>query len=366
MVYVFNLKEDDANTYGRVYGFMDDIKLSVVIPCYKAEKYISRCLDSLLNQSISDVEIICVNDGSPDHTIDILEKYSRQYGHEKIVIVDKYNQGVWKARLDGAAKAKGKYIGFIDADDYVEPDYAELMTKTALKYDADITICGFERTDMCTGKVYSKEMCRTEGSFDVYQSPEKLVSINGAVWNKVFKAEVIKNMQMIDNPPVVWEDIVFLMLLYPEVKKISYAGKSLIHYMVHEDSAISTVKIEQANAIYRALKETRQCYKTSCPRLLEVLDTIVFLHLGISLVFRLSYDKSINFKDVLKRNTVILNRQFPCWRKTKYLKLSYILRHRLENWKLWIIKMVYKVHAIIPFLTLYRFMINKLKVDIKW
>ena len=103
MVYVFNLKEDDANTYGRVYGFMDDIKLSVVIPCYKAEKYISRCLDSLLNQSISDVEIICVNDGSPDHTIDILEKYSRQYGHEKIVIVDniirEYGKQDWMARL---------------------------------------------------------------------------------------------------------------------------------------------------------------------------------------------------------------------------------------------------------------------------
>lgn len=343
-----------------------DVKLSVVIPCYKAEKYISRCLDSLLNQTIPDIEIVCVNDGSPDHTIDILEEYYQKYGSDRIIIVDKCNQGVWKARLDGVSQAKGDYIGFIDADDYVEPDYAEMMLKTAMKYDSDITICGFERTDMDTGIVYSREMNRPENSFEIEKSPEKLVSINGAVWNKIFRSEIIRNMQTIDNPPVVWEDIVFLLLIYLGSGRISYVGKSLIHYMVHQDSAISTINLEQTDAIYRAMREVRIKYKESSWSLLEAFDTIIFLHLGISLAFRISYDKTINLKEVLKSNKEVLDKQFPLWRNSKLLHFSYILKHGFENWKLWIGKMIYKFHAIIPFFTMYRFMINKLKLDIKW
>ncbi len=342
-----------------------NVKLSVIVPCYKAEKYISRCLDSLLKQTINEIEIICVNDGSPDHTIDILKRYQEKYS-DKIVVIDKYNEGVWKARLDGVTEAKGKYVGFIDADDYVKPNYAEIMLNTAMHYDADITICGFERIDMETATVFSREMCKKEEAFSPEDNLSKLISINGAVWNKIYKTDLIKNMKIIDNPPTVWEDIVFQLLLYPEVKKVAYTGECLIHYMVHQNSAISTVKIEQIEEVYCAMSEVRNIYEENAVNMLSLFDTIAFLHLGISLNFRLSCDKELDFRSVFRENNTILNQKFPFWKKSKYLRICYIAKGGFDNWKLWIMKLIYQMHGLSLFLAVYRFMINKLKIDIKW
>ena len=88
------------------------IKLSIIVPCYKVEKYLPKCLDSLMAQTLEDIEVICINDGSPDRCIDILNDYRDRYG-SKIVIIDKKNEGVWKGRWDGIAVAQGEYIGFL-------------------------------------------------------------------------------------------------------------------------------------------------------------------------------------------------------------------------------------------------------------
>ena len=110
---------------------MKKIKLSIIVPCYKVEKYLPRCLDSLVNQTLKDIEIICINDGSPDNCINILKNYKEKYGN-KIVIIDKENEGVWRGRKDGVKKAKGEFIGFVDSDDYVSLDYAEKLYNAAI------------------------------------------------------------------------------------------------------------------------------------------------------------------------------------------------------------------------------------------
>ena len=84
-----------------------EVKLSIIVPCYKVEKYLPRCLDSLVNQTLKDIEIICINDGSPDNCINILKDYKNKYG-DKIVIIDKQNEGVWRGRKDGVKLAKGE------------------------------------------------------------------------------------------------------------------------------------------------------------------------------------------------------------------------------------------------------------------
>mgnify|MGYP001773834238 CR=1 FL=1 len=348
-----------------MYIIYMNVELSVIVPCYKVEKYVARCLDSLLKQTINEIEIICVNDGSPDHTIDILKRYQEKYS-DKVRVIDKCNEGVWKARLEGVTEAKGKYVGFIDADDYVKPNYAEIMLDTAINYAADITICGFERMDMETGIVFSREMCKKENAFSPKNNPAKLISINGAVWNKIFKADLIKNMKTIANPPTIWEDIVFQLLLYSKVKKVAYAGECLIYYMVHQNSAINTVKLEQIEEIYCALTEVRDIYAENATDMLSLFDTIAFLHLGISLNFRLSCDKTLDLKSIFQKNNAILNQKFPLWKKSKYLRFSYMVKNGFANWKLWIMKLIYQMHGLRLFLSVYRFMINKLKIDIKW
>ena len=122
---------------------------SIIIPCYNVEKYLPRCLDSLVNQTLNDLEIICINDGSPDNCLAILRDYEQRY-HDTIVVIDKENEGVWRGLLDAIAIARGEYIGFVDSDDYVEPDFAERLYSAAKENDADISVCGFRRVDVDT------------------------------------------------------------------------------------------------------------------------------------------------------------------------------------------------------------------------
>ena len=103
----------------------EEIKVSIIVPVYKVEKYLNRSMDSLVNQTLDGVEIICINDGSPDNCLEILKEYKEKYPDKHIVIIDKKNEGVWKGRFDGIAVAKGEYIGFTDSDDYIALDYAE-------------------------------------------------------------------------------------------------------------------------------------------------------------------------------------------------------------------------------------------------
>ncbi len=129
------------------------IKISFIIPCYNVERYLSKCLDSLMEQTLNDIEAICINDGSPDNCLEILKSYQKEYG-DKIVIIDKQNEGVWRGRKDGIKKARGEFIGFVDSDDYVTPDFAEKLYTAATKNKADIAVCGFDRIDLETGKLY--------------------------------------------------------------------------------------------------------------------------------------------------------------------------------------------------------------------
>ena len=134
------------------------IKLSIIVPVYKAERYLPCCLESLLAQTLPEIEIICVNDGSPDRCPAILKEYQEKAGGQRFVIIDKQNEGPWKARRDGIAAANGQYIGFLDADDYLKNDFAKKMYRAAKVSKADIVCCGFDRIDEETEKSYSREM----------------------------------------------------------------------------------------------------------------------------------------------------------------------------------------------------------------
>lgn len=343
-----------------------DKKVSIIVPCYKVEKYLPRCLDSLVNQTLEDIEIICINDGSPDRCIDILKKYQEKY-NDKIVIIDKKNEGVWKGRKDGVKIATGEYIGFVDSDDYVALDFAEKLYCAAKKEKADIAVCGFDRIDMDTGKLYSREMCKKTGkTFDMRKNPEGILSLNGAPWNKIYKAHLLKEMKDLQHPPRILDDMMFLLLIYINTKKVTFISDSLVYYMIRSDSIINTIRKEQIDSTYLAMTEVRDIYASDNKRLLPVLDSMAFLHLGISLMFRLSYDPNCNLKEAIAKNMKFLDENFSTWRKSRYITLPYMMKNGFDNMKLWIVRMFYRLHMFRAFLTVYRFMIDKLKIDIKW
>ena len=341
-------------------------KLSIIVPCYKVEKYLPRCLDSLMNQTLEDIEAICINDGSPDRCIDILKEYKNKYG-DKIVIIDKKNEGVWKGRKDGVKAASGEYIGFVDSDDYVNEKFAEKLYNAAKRNNADIAVCGFDRIDLITGKLYSREMCKdSKKSFNISTSPQGIINLNGAPWNKIYKAHLLKDMDDLKNPPKILDDLMFQLLIYIHSDKVVYIPDSLIYYMIRSDSIINTISKEQVDSTYRSMLEVRDIYTRTDKTLLGVLDTVAFLHLGISLMYRLSYDKNCNLKQAIKRKNKFLDKEFPSWRKSPYMTLGYVVKNRFDNLKLWIVRCTYRFHLFGAFLAVYRFMIDKLKVDIKW
>lgn len=345
---------------------MKKIKLSIIVPCYKVEKYLPRCLDSLVNQTLKDIEIICINDGSPDNCINILKNYKEKYGN-KIVIIDKENEGVWRGRKDGVKKAKGEFIGFVDSDDYVALDYAEKLYNAAISKNADISVCGFDRIDLDTGKLYSREMCKPESKeIIVSKNPGDMLELNGAPWNKIYRAELLKKMHDMVNVPRVLDDMMFLQLIYINANKIVFIPDSLVFYMVRKDSIINTVKKDAIKPTYESMKEVRDLYYNERPELIDYIDSCAFLHLGVSLMYRMSEDKTLDFKSALKENKIFLNTNFPRWKKSKYIKLSYAITHKGANFKLWIVKIFYNLGLFRLFISVYKFMIKKFGVDIKW
>lgn len=221
-------------------------KVSIIVPCYKVEKYLRRSMDSLVNQTLDDVELICINDGSPDNCLSILKEYKEKYPEKNIVIIDKKNEGVWKGRFDGIKIATGKYITFTDSDDYVALDYAEKLYNAAEKNNSDILVCGYYRVDTDTEHVYSTEMNKYEGKhIDMDKNPEDILSINAALWNKLYKAEVLKNLKNLENPPKILDDMMFLLLAYLNTKKIDFINDVLYYYMVRQDSIIAKINKEQ-------------------------------------------------------------------------------------------------------------------------
>lgn len=342
-------------------------KVSIIVPVYKVEKYLRRSMDSLVNQTLEDIEIICINDGSPDNCLDILKEYQEKY-KDKVVIIDKKNEGVWKGRYDGIRKATGEYIAFVDSDDYVALDYAEKLYTAAKKTNADITVCGFYRVDTETEHIFSTEMTQYGGKvINMSQNPEDIIAINGAPWNKVFKSKVLKNIKNLSKPPKILDDMMFQLLAYLNVKKISFIDAPLYYYMIREGSIITSIKQDQIASTQDAMIEIRKIYASdkNGKKLLEVIDNMAFVHFGISLMFRISNDKNCNFKEELKKNRKFLNDNFSLWRKSKYLNLGYTLKHKC-NFRSAIMKKIYVMHLFRPFLIVYKFMINVLKVDIKW
>ena len=192
-----------------------DIKLTVIVPIYKVELYIEQCLNSLVAQTEQAMEIILVDDGSPDKCPQICENYKEK--DSRITVIHKTNGGLVSARKAGVKAARGKYIGFVDGDDWVDKNFFKEMLEKAEKYDADIVVSDFyaeypNKRIECVSKI-------EYGFYDKYKMKEKVFprliytgrmfefGIVPAIWNKLFKKELLeKYIYKVDNQIRMGED----------------------------------------------------------------------------------------------------------------------------------------------------------------
>lgn len=144
-------------------------KVSVIVPIYNAEKYLRQCLDSVVNQSLKDIEIILIDDGSTDGCAEICKEY---LSDSRVIYYRKENEGLAAARADGIARASGEYLGFVDSDDYIKPEMYEKMYNAAKSNDSDIVFCNCQEND--NGHIFTPEM--PEGAYDRQAIKEKILS----------------------------------------------------------------------------------------------------------------------------------------------------------------------------------------------
>lgn len=214
-------------------------KISVIIPCYNAEKYINKCLDSVLNSTLKDIEVIVINDGSKDSTLNIIKSYK----DKRIVLIDKENAGVAMARNDGLKKATGEYITFIDSDDYIEPTAYEEMYNKAKELNLDLIACDVKM-------IYpNKEVIIDSKIKDNSTNKELMIDAYAAIWNKLFKKELINGLEFSKGINLC-EDVEFLYKVYSRVKKVGSIQKPFYNY-IQRPNSLTYVYDEK---IYHAIK----------------------------------------------------------------------------------------------------------------
>ncbi len=268
----------------------ENIKVSVVIPVYNVEKYIRQCLDSVVNQTLREIEIICINDGSKDNTLDILKEFAQK--DSRIVLVDKENEGLSIARNQGTEIACGEYISYIDSDDWVDIHYLEELYNAAKKYNSDVACSSIIRVTGGRRRnklIYKKE----EFTRDIDKKNELTnVPIYSYVWNKIYKRD--KLIQSGVKFPIgrVYEDIIWSIQAIYYLDGVVTVPSAIYYYRKNPTSVMSS-KAKQ-NAIDCATSE-KEMLEFAKEKGLKLLDGYKYAKrdryrfLGITLLKRFYY-----------------------------------------------------------------------------
>ena len=213
--------------------------VSIIVPVYNAEKYLSSCIESILNQTYSEFELFLINDGSSDSSGEICDFYAKK--DERIKVIHNENHGVSYTRNNGLQLAKGEYIIFCDADDQYKKDYIMKMLNAVLDSNADLVICNYSYLR----GISEKPICnRNTGEIDkneVYQRIFIDNTIGGFVWNKLFKKSLLNGLNF-DEHMQICEDTYFLCSYLKKANKIYYLGESLYLYRLHLDNTIFNIQ----------------------------------------------------------------------------------------------------------------------------
>lgn len=339
-------------------------EVSIFMPCYNAENFISKTLDTVFEQSFKDFELICLDDGSSDNTLKVLKEYDKKYSNMRVY--HRENEGGKGTTKYGCQYLTGKYSCVIDNDDYLDKDYLKKLYEVMEKNDSDMAVCAFQREDFETRKVYSVEMKKGNYTIDLKDDYGILLEINTAMWNKMFKTEVLKELLNFNLNSTGFGDMTLMSYLYSKIKKVSFIDDILYYYQVRLNSNINTMKTDVIDSMYDNLIRVRNNYEKEKKEMCEIYDAYVFLHLGISLVYRIYKSKDKKFNGFYKNNIKVLNENFPFWKHNKYYSLGYVLKHHKRNLKIHISYFFYKIHMFKLFIKTYDFITTKFKFDVKW
>lgn len=210
----------------------EKIKVSVIVPVYNTEKFLKKCIDSIVNQTLEEIEIILINDGSTDNSYIICDEYSKKYP-QKIKYINNKNIGCSATRNLGINLAKGEYIAFVDSDDYIDKEMYQDMYEKAKKEDLDIVICGLNYINQRTQEIRSSFPKSVNNKRDYLSHKNRIAN----PVNKIFRKEILNNISFPINTHY-GEDMVFCFKSILEANKIGHIEETYYNYILHGANSI--------------------------------------------------------------------------------------------------------------------------------
>lgn len=233
---------------------MADIKMSIIIPVYNVSQYLSRCLESVINQTLKEIEIICIDDESTDGSREILEKYAQQ--DSRIIFRTQKNQGQGSARNHGLNIAKGKYVQFLDSDDFYEPDCCKKMYEVMEKQKVDVAC--FEPNVIYEAYSFRKKedavyfSLKQRGLQTITTSTVKTIDVN--CWNKTFRRKFLEDNNIRFPEKLHFEDVAFFWFWVTKAKVVYSLKEHLINYVRHQNSFVGNIFDRKSSHVMDAMK----------------------------------------------------------------------------------------------------------------
>ncbi|MBQ9017259.1 glycosyltransferase [Candidatus Saccharibacteria bacterium] len=225
---------------------MEKPKVSIVVPIYNVERYLEECIESLLAQTLEEIEIILIDDGSPDRCGEIVDRYAEK--DARVVAVHRKNEGYSKAVNYGIRLARGEYIGIIESDDWVEPTMYEKLYKRA-GGEVDVVKCGFWTFNSAEKGAKRNVYYKNPSGVDLRKAPEanftvrdwpKIVAFHASIWAALYRAEFIKKIPLLDTTGASYQDFPFAIETLCRAKKIAVFSEPLVHWRNDPDQVHST------------------------------------------------------------------------------------------------------------------------------
>lgn len=233
--------------------------LSVVVPIYNVEKYLSKCIDSILKQTYEDLEILLVDDGSTDSSSVIAQKYADEY--EKVKYIRQKNKGLGGARNTGISQAKGNYISFIDSDDYIESTMYETMMKKILEFHIDVCICDYQRVGEHDNILEVHRESIPSGKVLNPRHQKDCILVDPSACNKIFAKSLFIENEIYFPEKVWYEDIRTVTKILGIVEKVYYLDIPFYQYLTRTTSIMNTPNLIRQKEIVYAMEDLLDFYR---------------------------------------------------------------------------------------------------------
>lgn len=264
------------------------VDISIIVPVYNSEDSLNKCIDSLINQTKKELEIILVNDGSTDKSEDIIKSYK----DKRIKYYKNKNQGIGKTRNFGINKTTGKYIMFIDSDDYLREDACEMLYNYAENNSCDLVVCDFYR--VIDNKLIEEKINTISGN-KLKDDPSILLKVNLSPWNKLYRRDLIIDNKIKFVEDLKYEDAPFVVEALDKTLKIGQVSECLNYYVIHSNSE-TTVRDERCFDILKIIDIIREYFKDKKYMKDSVDELIVRIITNYNIQQRVQKDKKLGMK----------------------------------------------------------------------